>query len=96
MPDQGKASFHAFVSGRVQGVFFRMFVLREAQALGLCGFVRNMPDGRVEVVAEGERPKLEQLVERLRTGPRGAVVVDVDLSWSEYNHDFSDFSIDYS
>lgn len=96
MQRQELASFHAFVSGRVQGVFFRMFVLREAQPLGICGIVRNLPDGRVEVLAEGKRSELERLLERLRIGPRGAVVTDVDVVWSEYRHDFDDFSISYS
>ncbi|MEO0073842.1 MAG: acylphosphatase [candidate division WOR-3 bacterium] len=96
MKQESLASFHAFVAGRVQGVFFRMFVLREAQALGLAGYVRNMPDGRLEVVAEGERQKLEQLVERLKQGPPRAMVTDVDVSWAEYRHEYSDFSIQYS
>jgi acylphosphatase len=90
-----KAAFHGYVAGRVQGVFFRMFVLREAQALGLGGMVRNLPDGRVEVAAEGERPKLERLVERLQAGPRGAVVSSVNVDWLEYSHDFDEFRIEY-
>ncbi|MEO0071294.1 MAG: acylphosphatase [candidate division WOR-3 bacterium] len=90
-----KASLFAFVSGMVQGVFFRMFVLKEARALGLCGRVRNLPDGRVEVIAEGERERLEKLVERLHQGPPGAMVTGVEVNWSEYNHEYNDFQIDY-
>ncbi len=90
-----KATIFAFVSGRVQGVFFRMFTLREAQALGLKGRVRNLPDGRVEVHAEGERDKLEKLVEKLRQGPPGAVVENVQVDWDEYQHEYDDFQIDY-
>jgi acylphosphatase len=90
-----KAELHAVVSGRVQGVFFRMFVLREAQSLGLCGWVRNRPDGTVEVLAEGDRLRLERLGERLRKGPSGAHVTDVALDWAEYSHQFDDFSIAY-
>jgi len=95
MDKDQQAALHALVSGRVQGVFFRMFVLREAQALGLAGMVRNVADGRVEVAAEGDRAKLERLVERLKAGPRGAVVEDVDAAWLEYRHDYDGFSIAY-
>jgi len=91
-----KAAFRAIVSGRVQGVFFRMFAYREARGLGLCGTARNLPDGRVEVAAEGERVSLEALARRLRKGPPGAVVQDVAVEWEEYRHTCDDFSIEYS
>jgi acylphosphatase len=90
-----KASLRAVVSGRVQGVFYRIFVVREANGLGLCGIVRNLPDGRVEVVAVGERLKLEQLVHRLRKGPPKAQVSDVTVEWDEYRHEYDDFQIEY-
>ncbi len=90
-----RALLRAVVSGRVQGVFYRMFVLREAKGLGLCGSVRNLPDGRVEVTAEGERQKLEQLVQRLRKGPPKAQVGDVAEEWDEYRHEYDDFQIEY-
>jgi acylphosphatase len=66
------------ISGRVQGVGFRYFVARLADALALAGWTRNLPDGRVEVVARGEASKLGQLEEVLRTGPRSARVSAVD------------------
>ncbi len=90
-----RASFHAIVSGRVQGVFFRMFAHREATALKLCGTVRNLLDGRVEVRAEGERPSLEALLERLRQGPPRAQVTGVEVDWDEYRHEFDRFDIEY-
>jgi len=90
-----KASFHAVVSGRVQGVFFRMFVHREATALKVCGTVRNLPDGRVEVRAEGERSSLEALLERLRKGPPRAQVTGVEADWDEFMHEFDRFDIEY-
>ncbi|MEN9980113.1 MAG: acylphosphatase [candidate division WOR-3 bacterium] len=90
-----KASLSAYVAGRVQGVFFRMFVLKEARTLGLTGRVRNLPDGRVEVNAEGEREKLEKLVAKLHQGPPGAIVENVKLEWGEYLHEYDDFQIDY-
>ena len=90
-----KVSLYAVVTGRVQGVFFRMFVLREAQALKLTGRVKNLPDGRVEVRAEGPKDSLKLLAARLRQGPRGALVQDVTVEWGEYLHEFDDFQIDY-
>jgi acylphosphatase len=93
MPE--KASFHAIVSGRVQGVFYRMFVYREANALGVCGTVHNLLDGRVEVRAEGFRSSLETLLERLRKGPPRAQVTGLEVDWGEYGHDFDRFDIEY-
>jgi acylphosphatase len=94
--ESGRASLRATASGRVQGVFYRMFVLQEASGLGLCGRVRNLHDGRVSVVAEGERKKLEQLVKQLHRGPPGAHVADVTTEWDEYRHEHEDFQIDYN
>ena len=76
------ARLEARVRGRVQGVGFRWFVVREAERLGLAGWVANDADGSVRVVAEGERGNLDHLAQRLSVGPRGAHVVDLDLRWS--------------
>ncbi|MEE9202663.1 MAG: acylphosphatase [Dehalococcoidia bacterium] len=85
---------HAFVHGRVQGVFFREFARRYARSHDLTGFVRNMPDGEtVEVVAEGERDKLEELLRHLETGPKGAKVELVEYEWCPARHQFPGFSI---
>jgi acylphosphatase len=73
---------HAVVRGDVQGVGFRYFVQRRAREHGLSGWVRNNDDGTVEVVAEGDRGKLEQLERALQEGPRGARVDRVDAQWS--------------
>jgi acylphosphatase len=73
----------AIVRGRVQGVGFRWFVVRDAERLGLTGWVANESDGSVRVVAEGSRTDLDHLAERLTVGPSGAHVIDVDLHWSE-------------
>ena len=85
---------HALVSGTVQGVFYRRFTLNEARALDLCGMVRNLPDGRVEVEAEGPEPALRELARRLRVGPAGARVTDVVTHWSGPTGGFSDFVIE--
>jgi acylphosphatase len=79
-----------FVSGDVQGVGFRYFVLRETQRIGeLRGFVRNLRDGRVETYAEGEERKLMELEESLKQGPRGSYVsgVEVQDEIPRGNHD---------
>jgi acylphosphatase len=91
------ASLHAIVYGYVQGVFFRAFVSRRANELGLTGYVRNLPNGEaVEVQAEGERNQLEKLISHLRVGPPAAIVERVVTNWSEYTGNYSEFSIKYS
>jgi acylphosphatase len=77
------ARFHAWVSGRVQGVCFRDLAARWARSLALSGWVRNLADGRVEVAAEGERAGLERFLDLLRTGPPAARVDDVEVRWEE-------------
>jgi acylphosphatase len=68
------------VSGRVQGVGFRFYLLEAAEQEGLSGWVRNLPDGRVEVVAEGDREAIERFEGRVRRGPPAARVERVDAS----------------
>ena len=89
------ASLQAIVYGHVQGVFFRAFASGQARELGLTGYVRNLPGGSVEVKAEGKRSRLEELIDRLKTGPPGARVEKVATNWSEYTRSFSDFSVRY-
>lgn len=90
------AQLHVIVSGRVQGVSFRYFAEKQAVELGLTGWVRNLYDGRVEVLAEGERDALERLLGRLREGPRMARVEDIDIDWRDYTGIFKDFRISFS
>jgi len=73
----------ARVGGRVQGVGFRWFVRREAQALGLSGWVHNEPDGTVSLEAEGSRPDVEDLAQRVRSGPPGSRVDAFDMRWMQ-------------
>lgn len=89
------AAFQAIVYGHVQGVFFRAFVSRRAKELSLTGYVRNLPERAVEVQAEGERNKLEELISYLKVGPPGARVERVVTSWLEYTGNFSGFNIRY-
>jgi acylphosphatase len=87
------ARAHARVRGRVQGVFFRTETRDRARSLGVSGWVSNRADGSVEVVFEGEREKLDSLLEWCRRGPRGASVDEVDVSWEEPRGDVAGFSV---
>jgi acylphosphatase len=87
------SAVRAHVSGRVQGVYFRYFVLEKAQTLGLTGWVRNLPDGAVEVEAEGQKFDLEQLLEALREGPSLAHVEKIAVDWRPPTQRYSVFSI---
>lgn len=89
------ASIQAIVYGYVQGVYFRDFVSQRAKELSLTGYVGNLPEGTVEVQAEGERKQLEQLIGYLKVGPRSAKVEKVITNWSEYTGNYSGFSIRY-
>ncbi len=74
---------HAFVRGRVQGVWFRASLKKEADQLGLCGWVKNCDDGAVETFAEGPRENLEALVAWCHKGPPLARVDQVETEWTE-------------
>jgi len=90
------AHLSATVYGRVQGVYFRYFVRNVAITLGLKGYVRNLAGGdAVEVEAEGDKQRLDELVEQLRIGPPGARVKRVEINWSDYSGQFSNFGIRY-
>jgi acylphosphatase len=87
-----RARLHLLVSGRVQGVTFRASTTSEAQRLGLDGWVRNLPDGRVEVEAEGERGDLEALLAWCRRGPPAARVDALAVAWDDPGGDLAPFS----
>ncbi|HLA19461.1 MAG: hypothetical protein A2W34_07210 [Chloroflexi bacterium RBG_16_64_32] len=97
MTEPQYVALRAVVRGRVQGIGFRDYVLTRARFLGLTGYVRNLPDGRsVEVVAEGARPDLEQLLEYLRHGPRLSRVDAVDTEWGEPTGAYEGFGVGIS
>jgi len=89
----GPARLHAVVHGRVQGVSFRYYTQKRANELNLSGYVRNQWDGTVEVVAEGSRGDLEELLSFLHTGPRSAFVTQVDTQWSAPAGSFERFGV---
>jgi acylphosphatase len=86
---------HAIVSGRVQMVMMRDFVKRGARALGLTGYVKNLADGTVEVVAQGERDKLDKLTERMHKGSLLSQVEGVRVEWRSPQGRYEQFSIEY-
>jgi acylphosphatase len=81
------------VSGYVQAVGFRFYTKRQADHLGLTGFVQNMPDGSVKVVASGAEENLTNFIERLQEGPRAAVVKSVRVTWRNAEKIFREFII---
>ena len=87
------ASVNLLVIGNVQGVFYRASTLEQAQQLNLTGWVKNLADGSVEVVAEGSRYALEGLVEWCKRGPPTAEVEHVSVRWSKHRNEFKTFLI---
>lgn len=83
------------IQGVVQGVGYRFFVLSEARAFAVRGYVRNMPDGTVEVVAEGEKHVIEDFIGRLRIGPVSAHVTGVNVRWSTQEKGYKDFRLQH-
>ena len=81
------------ITGRVQGVGFRYSALDEARRLAVTGWVRNTHDGAVELLAEGDRDRLQRLVTWCHVGPRGALVTAVEERWLEHRGEFADFRI---
>lgn len=84
---------HILVHGHVQGISFRAFAKREALRLGLTGFVQNLPDGGVEIIAEGDETLLRQLTEILKTRHPLAKIKSIDATWGNATSDYSDFRI---
>ncbi len=81
------------VIGLVQGVGYRYFIYRKAVELGLRGYVKNLFDGNVEIVVEGEKDKIQILIEHAKIGPRAAFVKDVKVEWDKDQNEFTDFRI---
>ena len=90
-----KTRAHVCITGRVQGVFFRAETADLAHRLGLLGWVRNLSDGRVEVLFEGEKQNVEKAVGFCERGPPGAQVQTLEVEWENWKGEFSDFNIIY-
>lgn len=89
------ARAHLFIYGRAQGIGFRFSTSRKAHRLGIFGWVRNLPDGRLEAIFEGEKGKIEEIVQWAKTGPIGARVDNVEIEWQKYTGEFANFEIKY-
>lgn len=87
------ARLNLVITGDVQGVFYRASTLEKAQSLSLTGWVKNLPDGCVELTAEGPRYALDQLMQWCRRGPPAAQVEDVSARWSDNRDEFKTFMI---
>ena len=81
------------ITGLVQGVFFRREITFLARRIGVTGWTRNLHDGSVEVVAEGQKEALEKLIQFCRTGPAGARVDQVRIEWGDFKGEFRGFRI---
>ncbi len=90
-----KIRAHIFVSGEVQGVFFRENTRKKAEKLGVFGWVKNLKDGRVEAVLEGNRERIEEIVQWARKGPIWAKIDGLEAIWENYQGEFKGFEIRY-
>lgn len=84
---------HIFIKGKVQGVFFRDWIRRQARELGLTGWVRNIEDGRVEVVLEGLKVTVSTMVEKCKEGPELARVKHIDVIWEKATKEYRNFEV---
>lgn len=84
---------HLVVRGKVQGVFYRANTKKKAEEFLLCGYVKNLPDGSIEVIAQGPKPKVDELVEYCMHGPDAAYVEDIDIEYSDDDEDIDKFEI---
>lgn len=82
MTDNAQSAAHLYISGNVQGVFFRDSTRQQANQLGVAGWVKNLPDGRVEAHLEGPKEKVQQVIEWAHRGPPQARVEDVQVEWT--------------
>jgi acylphosphatase len=86
---------HLFIKGKVQGVFFRARTKKQADSLGLKGWVRNLSDGSVEAVFEGTEENIEKVIEWCKEGPTGAIVTSIEAQPEEPTGEFKSFGIRY-
>jgi acylphosphatase len=89
------ARAHVIISGRVQGVFFRMETQRAAERLDVRGWVRNLPSGEVEAVFEGPRDRVEEAVQWCHQGSPASQVSQVQVQWGDYSGEFKRFNVTY-
>lgn len=89
----GAVRAHLLLQGRVQGVSFRYYTMQEARSLGITGWVRNLWDGRVEVLLDGDEDAVKQMIEWCQHGPPSAAVENAEIVWEEATAEFSNFRV---
>jgi len=90
-----KIRAHVFIQGKVQGVYFRQNTMIVATRHGVMGWVRNLKDGRVEAVLEGNKMDVNEVIEWCYAGPPKAIVYDVDIYYEKYTGEFREFKVTY-
>ena len=88
-----KSRAHIFISGKVQGVFFRENTRKKAAEFGLSGFVRNLSNGKVEAIFEGEKEKIEKIIQWIKKEPETAQIENIEIDWQNYQGEFENFEI---
>jgi acylphosphatase len=91
-----KVRIHVFISGKVQGVFFRSSIRRMALSLNVLGWTKNLKDGRVEAVFEGDKREVNKMIEFCRKGPRGSRVTELDIKEEQSSDTLDEFRIYYN
>ena len=86
-----KKEVYCTVHGEVQGVFFRQFVKEKADQLGVFGYAKNLPDGTVEIVAQGEESVLKNFLESISAGPENAQVESLNVMWGKIEEPYTQF-----
>jgi len=92
---EDKVRAHVIITGRVQGVFFRLETQRAAGIYKVSGWVRNKRDGTVEAVFEGDKVRVDEILEWCKQGSFGAVVENINLEWQKYTGEYPGFEITY-
>jgi acylphosphatase len=90
---EGNSRNHLFISGKVQGVFFRLNTRNKAEELGIFGWVKNLSDGRVEILVEGKKEKIEEFIKWAKRGPLFAKVEELESEQQEFKGEFDSFKI---
>jgi len=90
-----KIRAHVVISGMVQGVFFRSHAVHQATSLGLTGWVKNLDDGSVEAVFEGDKSQVEKMIKWCHKGPSMAIVEKADIKYEDYRGEFRSFNVSY-
>lgn len=86
---------HIFITGRVQGVGFRHFTRKNAENLGVTGWVKNLSDGRVEAVFQGSEEQIEELIQRCKKGPVASYVQNIEIEKNSGEEDYKNFSVEF-